>query len=129
MAKWLDTVWAYLSSTKPCVPLSIDVTVYGDVTTCRGMDLPLCCRADLGGALQTAAAGDIHARDGHALAIVLSKDLGRFFGAVRIIELWAADERDAAAQQFLVESGVSISCAIVIVPVGQAGKRSPRPSQ
>lgn len=30
MAKWLDTVWAYLSSTKPCVPLSIDVTVYGD---------------------------------------------------------------------------------------------------
>ena len=93
------------------------------------MDLPLCCRADLGGALRTAAAGDFHARDGHALAIVLSKDLGRFFDAARIIELWAADERDAAAQQFLVESGVSTSCAIVIVPVGQAGKRSPRPSR
>ena len=73
--------------------------------------------------------GGFYARDGHALAIVLSKDLGRFFGAARIIELRTADERDAGAQQFIVESGVSISCAIVIMPVGQAGKRSPRPSR
>ena len=59
--------------------------------------------------LESAAAGNFHADDGHALDVIIPDDLCQFVRIVHCIQLRAADDRDFAAHKFLMHVGVSVS--------------------
>ena len=82
------------------------------VTTCHGMNFPLVCSAFFCGHLQAAAAGNLHAEDGHALDVVAAQDLGQLFAVIHSVQLRAADEGYLAAHKLLMEIGVGIGCAV-----------------
>ena len=62
--------------------------------------------------LQAAAAGHLHAEDGHALDVVIANNLGQLFAVIHSIQLRAADESHLAAHKLLMEIGVGIGRAV-----------------
>ena len=82
------------------------------VTTCQGMNLPLCRRAVSAARCIPPQQGDIHPHDGQLPDIVAAKDLRQLFGIVSLIQLGAADQRDAAPHEPLVEVRPGISRAV-----------------
>ena len=58
--------------------------------------------------LQAAAAGHLHAEDGHALDIVAAQDLGQLFAVIHSIQLRAADKGHLAAHKLLMEIGALV---------------------
>ena len=62
--------------------------------------------------LQAAAAGHLHAEDGHALDIVAAQDLNKIIEEIQSIKIRAADKGHLAAHKLLMEIGVGIFRAI-----------------
>ena len=62
--------------------------------------------------LQTAAAGHLHAEDGHALDVVAAQDLSELFAVIHSVQLRAADEGHLAAHKLLMEIGVGVCRAV-----------------
>ena len=62
--------------------------------------------------LQSAAAGDLHADNGHAFYIVAPDDLGELFGIVHAVELRAAHKGDVSLDKPLVKGGIGIRRAV-----------------
>ena len=66
------------------------------------------------GALDPAAAGNLHPHDGHALDIILTDDGGQLVGVVTLVQLGTADEGHAVADELLVEVAVGVRRAGVL---------------
>ena len=62
--------------------------------------------------LQSAAAGDLHADNGHAFYIIAPDDLGELFGIVHAVELRAAHKGDVSLDKPLVKGGTGIRRAV-----------------
>ena len=62
--------------------------------------------------LQAAAAGHLHAEDGHALDVVAAQDLSELFAVIHSVQLRAADKGHLAAHKLLMEIGVGIGRAV-----------------
>ena len=62
--------------------------------------------------LQSAAAGDLHADNGHAFYIIAPDDLGELFGIVHAVELRAAHKGDVSLDKPLVKGGIGIRRAV-----------------
>ena len=65
-----------------------------------------------GGVFQSAAARDLHAREHHAAHVVLREDRGQLLLVVRGVQLRAADERHAAADEVRVKIPIGIGRAV-----------------
>lgn len=61
---------------------------------------------------QTAAAGDFHAHDAHALDVVVPDDGGELFRVVHVVQLGAADEGHVAAHELGMEVGIGVGGAV-----------------
>ena len=66
----------------------------------------------LGGVFNAAAAGHFHAHNGYAADFILRNNGGQLFGIVAFIKLGAADERNAALHEIMVEGCISICGAV-----------------
>ena len=62
--------------------------------------------------MQAAAAGHLHTGKGHAFYIVCAEDLPELFGIVDGVQLRAADKRDPALDEVLVEAAEGIGAAV-----------------
>lgn len=82
------------------------------VTTRRGDRLAASSQSSVGGVLQPAAAGDLHAQQGDALDGIGRENGGEPFGVVVGIQLGTADEGDAPLHEVPVEIGIGVGGAI-----------------
>ena len=65
-----------------------------------------------GHALQTAAAWDLHARDGDAFDVVVRNDLGQFLGIIDAVKLRAANKANFVADEISMEVAVRERAAV-----------------
>ena len=65
-------------------------------------------KSTLSGAFQPDAARHLHADDGQILYVVAAEDGCELFCVIHAVQLGAAYQRDASADEFLVESGVGV---------------------
>ena len=59
--------------------------------------------------LQSAAAGDLHADNGHAFDIVVTDDFGQLFGVVDAVKLWTSAQSYFTMDKVLMEAAVCVS--------------------
>ena len=105
-----EVVEGCAESKKTYFPTRLSRIDYSSVER-EGDDLP---RYELAGFLQrllrghfeSAAAGDLHADDGHGFDVVLADDFRQFLRIVHGVKLGASDNRHLAAHELVVERGV-----------------------
>ena len=61
------------------------------------------------GVLDTAAARNLHADNGHAFDIVVTDDFGQLFGVVDAVKLWTSDQSYFTMDKVLMEAAVCVS--------------------
>lgn len=59
--------------------------------------------------LDTAAARNLHADNGHALDVVAADDFGQLFGVVDAVKLWTTDQSYFTMDKVLMEAAVCVS--------------------
>ena len=59
--------------------------------------------------LDTAAARNLHADNGHALDVVAADDFGQLFGVVDAVKLWTSDQSYFTMDKVLMEAAVCVS--------------------
>ena len=74
----------------------------------QGDRLAASSQSSVGGVLQPAAAGDLHAQQGDALDGIGRENGGELFGVVVGIQLGTADERYLPPDKILMEVSISI---------------------
>ena len=62
-----------------------------------------------GSVLQSAAARNLHADNGHAFDIVVTDDFGQLFGVVDAVKLWTSDQSYFTMDKVLMEAAVCVS--------------------
>ena len=82
------------------------IGAYGDDP--QGDRLAASSQSSVGGVLQPAAAGDLHAQQGDALDGIGRENGGELFGVVVGIQLGTADEGDAPLHEVPVEIGIGV---------------------
>ena len=83
----------------------------------NGIHLPwkefsACFHGIYGSLLDSAAAGDFHAHDGHALNIVLADDLCKLLAVVYRIQFWTSDQGNLSLNEILVEICIGVGSTI-----------------
>ena len=68
-----------------------------------------CLQGIFHGVLDTAAARNLHADNGHALDVVVSDDFGQLFGVVDAVKLWTSDQSYFTTDKVLMEAAVCVS--------------------
>ena len=115
----------YCKSAAPAEPLFLDFSVCGNGGHLTGELLAGGRNGGFHRPLQTAAAGNLHPGQGDAFDVIGGKDLRQLFRVVRLVQLRAADQADAAADEILVETAVGIGRAVrrdqQIRPVKEGG--------
>ena len=68
-----------------------------------------CLQGIFYGVLDTAAARNLHADNGHALDVVAADDFGQLFGVVDAVKLWTSDQSYFTMDKVLMEAAVCVS--------------------
>ena len=68
-----------------------------------------CLQGFFHGVLDTAAARNLHADNGHAFDVVATDDFGQLFGVVDAVKLWTSDQSYFTMDKVLMEAAVCVS--------------------
>ena len=68
-----------------------------------------CLQGFFHGVLDTAAARNLHADNGHAFDVVAADDFGQLFGVVDAVKLWTSDQSYFTMNKVLMEAAVCVS--------------------
>ena len=68
-----------------------------------------CLQGIFYGVLDTAAARNLHADNGHALDVVAADDFGQLFGVVDAVKLWTSAQSYFTMDKVLMEAAVCVS--------------------
>ena len=89
-----------------------NVSVDGDGDDAPGDELAACLQRVCRRPFKSAAAGNFHPHDDKFLDVVLREDGRQLLGVVSLVQLGAADDRDASTHQVAVEVGVCVGRAV-----------------